>query len=74
MFLGYMRVSKSDGSQLVDLQRDALRGLNKPVGVAGYSLTKDLPDKLKNALPSVDQLKEKILFELGVKYKNNSIK
>jgi len=51
----------------------ALRGLNKPVGVAGYSLTKDLPDKLKDALPSVDQLKEKILFELGVE-QNNSIK
>ena len=24
MFIGYMRVSKSDGSQTVDLQRDAL--------------------------------------------------
>jgi hypothetical protein len=24
MFIGYMRVSKADGSQVVDLQRDAL--------------------------------------------------
>jgi hypothetical protein len=24
MFLGYMRVSKADGSQVLDLQRDAL--------------------------------------------------
>jgi DNA invertase Pin-like site-specific DNA recombinase len=27
MFIGYMRVSKSDGSQTIDLQRDALIAL-----------------------------------------------
>lgn len=43
----------------------ALRGIDKPVGVAGYQLTRDLPEKLKNALPSADELEEKILFELG---------
>ena len=43
----------------------ALRGLEKPVGVAGYQLTRDIPDKLKDSLPDVRHLEEKIQFELG---------
>src|SRR5689334_16651669 len=38
MLLGYMRVSKTDGSQLLDLQRDALTG----AGVASRHLYEDL--------------------------------
>ncbi len=48
----------------------ALRGIDKPVGVAGYQLTRDLPEKLKGVLPNADELEEKILFELGLG-KNN---
>lgn len=44
----------------------ALRGIDKPIGVAGYQLTRDLPEKLKGLLPNADELEEKILFELGV--------
>lgn len=44
----------------------ALRGIDKPVGVAGYQLTREVPEKLKDALPDADKLEEKILFELGV--------
>lgn len=44
----------------------ALRGIDKPVGVAGYQLTHDVPEKLRNALPDAQQLKDKIQFELGV--------
>lgn len=44
----------------------ALRGINKPVGVAGYELTRDIPEKLKGSLPDPEQLEEKILFELGL--------
>jgi predicted nuclease of restriction endonuclease-like (RecB) superfamily len=44
----------------------ALRGIDKPVGVAGYQLTRDIPKKLKDALPDAAQLEEKIRFELGV--------
>ncbi len=44
----------------------ALKGIDKPVGVAGYQLTRDLPEKLKGALPDANQLEEKILFELGL--------
>lgn len=44
----------------------SLRGIDKPVGVAGYQLTKDVPEKLKDALPNAEQLEEKIMFELGL--------
>jgi predicted nuclease of restriction endonuclease-like (RecB) superfamily len=44
----------------------ALRGIDKPVGVAGYQLTREVPEKLKNALPDAAQLEEKIQFELGL--------
>lgn len=44
----------------------ALRGIDKPVGVAGYQLTRDIPEKLKGALPDATQLEEKIQFELGI--------
>lgn len=43
----------------------ALRGIDKPVGVAGYQLTRDVPEQLKNALPDASQLEKKIMFELG---------
>jgi hypothetical protein len=39
---------------------------NKPVGVAGYQLTQEVPEQLKTALPDAEQLKEKIQFELGL--------
>lgn len=44
----------------------ALRGIDKPVGVAGYELTHEIPEKLKDSLPSPEELEEKILFELGL--------
>ncbi len=44
----------------------ALRGIDKPVGVAGYQLTRDIPEKLRDVLPDVKQLEEKIQFELGL--------
>jgi predicted nuclease of restriction endonuclease-like (RecB) superfamily len=44
----------------------ALRGIDKPVGVAGYQLTRYIPEKLKDALPDAAQLEEKIQFELGI--------
>jgi hypothetical protein len=37
MHIGYMRVSKADGSQVLDLQRDALIDAGvKPWGVATF--------------------------------------
>lgn len=44
----------------------ALRGLDKPVGVSEYVLTRELPVELQNKLPNAKQLEEKIREELGV--------
>lgn len=45
----------------------ALRGIEKPVGVAEYHLTKVLPRTLKGALPSPAQIKKKLEKELKKK-------
>jgi predicted nuclease of restriction endonuclease-like (RecB) superfamily len=39
----------------------SLRGIGKPVGVAEYLLTKELPEKFRNALPSAEDIKNKLL-------------
>lgn len=44
----------------------ALRGIDKPMGVAGYSLTHDLPKELAGKLPDAKQIEAEILRELGV--------
>ena len=44
----------------------ALRGIDKPMGVAGFQLTREIPEKLRDALPDPKKLEEKILFELGI--------
>ena len=43
----------------------ALRGIDKPMGVAGYSLTHDLPKELAGKLPNAEQIEAEILRELG---------
>lgn len=50
----------------------SLRGIDKPVGVAGYELTRDVPERLKDSLPAPEELEEKILFELGLDDKFSS--
>ena len=49
MFVGYMRVSKSDGSQVLDLQRDALLA----AGVASERLYEDLGSGRKDDRPGL---------------------
>lgn len=43
----------------------ALRNINKPVGVAEYSLTRELPENLADKLPDAKMIEEEILKELG---------
>lgn len=43
----------------------ALRGLDKPVGVSEYQLTKQLPKELSGKLPDAEYLEKEILLELG---------
>lgn len=38
----------------------ALRGLNKPVGISGYKLTKNLPSELADKLPSAKVLEDEL--------------
>jgi len=43
----------------------SLKDLNKPIGVAEYQLTKELPDKLKGKLPSAFELKQFLKEKYG---------
>jgi predicted nuclease of restriction endonuclease-like (RecB) superfamily len=43
----------------------SLKGIQSPVGVAEYQLTKKLPSKLQKELPNVKDLEKKILDELS---------
>jgi hypothetical protein len=38
----------------------ALRGLEKPIGISGYQLTRDLPGDLKSSFPSVEDIENEI--------------
>ena len=50
MLIGYIRVSKSDGSQSLDLQRDALL----EAGVESHRIYEDLASGRKDARPGLD--------------------
>ncbi len=43
----------------------ALRGIEKPVGVSGYSLTRELPPEFTNKLPDPKLLEQEILREMS---------
>ena len=36
----------------------AVRDYNKPMGVATYRASKDMPERLRNALPNIEDLKK----------------
>ncbi len=38
----------------------ALRGLDKPIGVSEYELTRALPDKLKSVLPTIEEIEAEL--------------
>ena len=38
----------------------ALRDVNKPIGVSSYDLTASLPDKVRTALPTIEELEEEL--------------
>jgi predicted nuclease of restriction endonuclease-like (RecB) superfamily len=51
----------------------SLKDFNKPIGVAEYHLTKQLPDKFKGQLPSAQEIKEQIKQKYGFDFENNEI-
>lgn len=38
----------------------SLRDLNKPIGVSEYTITQNLPEQLKNSLPSIEQIEAEL--------------
>ena len=38
----------------------ALRGINKPIGIADYQLTRALPETLQSALPSIEAIEAEL--------------
>lgn len=43
----------------------ALRDLNKPIGVASYQLTDSLPEDIRTALPTIEELEQELQQDLG---------
>lgn len=42
----------------------SLRGIQKPIGVSDYELTRALPDNLKSSLPSIEELEEELASDI----------
>jgi predicted nuclease of restriction endonuclease-like (RecB) superfamily len=43
----------------------ALRDIHKPIGVSDYELTRSLPEALKSALPTIEEIEAELQSELG---------
>jgi hypothetical protein len=43
----------------------ALSGYDQPIGVSDYKLSKAIPDNLKSALPTVEEVEEEINRFIG---------
>jgi len=42
----------------------ALRGMNKPIGISEYELTRTLPESLKSALPTIEEIEAELKMEV----------
>jgi hypothetical protein len=38
----------------------ALRGMNKPIGISEYELTRALPEELKSSLPTIEEIEAEL--------------
>jgi predicted nuclease of restriction endonuclease-like (RecB) superfamily len=63
--LGLVLCREKKGSNKMLLEY-ALRGLDKPVGVSAYQLTRALPDDLKPALPTVEQIESELAEKVDI--------
>ena len=46
------------------LAKYALRGLDKPIGISEYELTRALPDELKSVLPTIEEIEAELSADL----------
>lgn len=58
------------GSKRIEVEC-ALCSINRPVGVAEYTLTNELPKELAGKLPDAKQIEDEILREIGVEEVQN---
>jgi len=56
----YMQQIIAQGWSRNTLALYALRGMNKPIGVSEYELTRALPDELKSSLPTIEELEAEL--------------
>ena len=54
-----------DEHSLDDMAEYALRGLDKPIGVSTFELTRALPASLQSALPSIDAIEAELSERIG---------
>jgi hypothetical protein len=45
----------------------ALEGYSQPIGVSDYQLSKAIPEELKSALPSIEEVEQELTHLLGEK-------
>ena len=45
----------------------ALRGIDKPIGIADYDLVRALPESLQSSLPSIEDIEAELGSEAGQK-------
>ena len=57
--VGLVLCREKKGSKRMVLEY-ALRGLEKPIGISSYQLTRDLPDDLKPSFPTVEEIEKEI--------------
>ena len=50
----------------------ALRGMNKPIGISEYELTRALPEKFKSVLPSIEEIEEELSRDLQENEKSHT--
>ena len=43
----------------------ALRGMDKPIGIAGFELTRQLPTELQSSLPSIESIEQALAGDSG---------
>jgi predicted nuclease of restriction endonuclease-like (RecB) superfamily len=54
------------------LAQYALEGYNQPIGVSDYQLSKAIPEELKSALPSIEEVEQELLYLVDNKQKRDS--
>lgn len=57
--IGLVLCREKEGSNKMLLEY-ALRGLEKPVGISSYQLTRALPDNLKPSLPAIEEIESEL--------------